>query len=89
MTLSELFAGALGACIGVYIAGFCRRHGVSTDGPRIRVSWRIREGPKRISEMETGILIPGLDEDYRRTVSKVSESCLVHRTVRNPQQIKP
>ncbi|MGC8848911.1 MAG: OsmC family protein [Candidatus Bathyarchaeia archaeon] len=88
MTPPELLAGALGACIGVYVARFCRRHGVSTHGLRINVSWRVDEPSERICEMEARILLPGLDDKFRSTLLRVAESCLIHRTIRNPPQVK-
>jgi ribosomal protein S12 methylthiotransferase accessory factor len=88
MTTPELFAGALGACIGVYIVDFCRRHDVPVENLRIRVSWRVVKDPIRIGEMEAEILIPNLDEKFRRPLLRVAESCLIHRTVQNPPRIR-
>lgn len=83
----EIFAGALGACIGVYVVNFCKNHGIPTDNMEIKVSWRKCENPKRIGEMDVKILLPNLDERFRKPILKVAESCLIHRTIQNSPQV--
>lgn len=88
MTPPELFAGALGACIGVYVVNFCQNHGIPTDNMEIKVSWRKHEDPKRIGEIDVKILLPNLDEKLRKPILKVAESCLIHRTIQNSPQVR-
>jgi len=78
----QLFLSSLGTCAGIYVAGFCQKRGLPTDG--IRVLQRARFHP------ETSLLVgvdldielpPAFPEKYREALIQVVDQCAVKRAI--------
>ena len=81
-TPPELFVGALGACIGVYLVDYCERAGLPTEGLSMEAEYDTTERPSRISSIRLGVNLPeGIPEERCQALQKVAESCLVHNTL--------
>ncbi len=81
-TPPEVFVGAVGACIGVYLVDYCDRAGLPTEGLALAMSFDTADKPKRIGRIQIDIKLPsGIPEDRLRALGKVADSCLVHQTL--------
>jgi putative redox protein len=86
-TPPEVFVGAVGACIGVYLVDYCDRAGLPTEGLAMAMSFDTADNPKRIGRIQIEVkLPPGIPEDRLRALRKVADSCLIHQTLaRGPE----
>ncbi|TET36369.1 MAG: OsmC family peroxiredoxin [Planctomycetota bacterium] len=62
----DVFAAAVGACMGMYALGFLDRQKLSTDGFRIEVDFEMGENPKRIASMKFRFHLPQAIPSKRR-----------------------
>jgi len=88
MTPPELFAASLSACIGHYVANYCKQAGIATEGLQVDADWATADKPKRIGELTFKVVLPGLPESRRKAVERVASSCLLHATLEHPPQMK-
>ena len=80
-----VFLSSLGTCAGIYILGFCRQRGLSTDG--IRIIQRMQNDPitGMIGKIEMEIQVPAsFPEKYRPSLIKSAELCAVKKIIENP-----
>jgi len=87
MTPPELFAASISACIGHYVAVYCRQAGIGTDGLKVEADWATADKPRRIGEMSFSVTLPDMPESRRKAVEKVASSCLLHATLEHPPAI--
>ena len=88
-TSPELFVGALGTCIGIYVVDYYQRAKLPTEGLALEVEFDTAEDPSRITEIRVRVnLPPGIPEQRLRALQKVAESCLVHQTLLQAPQIE-
>jgi ribosomal protein S12 methylthiotransferase accessory factor len=78
----SLFLASIGTCAGIYVAGFCQKRGLPTEG--IRLVQRNRIDP------ETGVLAgvaidievpPGFPEKYLEALVRVADQCAVKKAI--------
>jgi ribosomal protein S12 methylthiotransferase accessory factor len=78
----QLFLASIGTCAGIYVAGFCQKRGLPTDG--IRLLHRNHFDP------ETGVLVrveldievpPTFPEKYRDALVRVADQCTVKKAI--------
>jgi len=82
MTPVELFVASLGTCIGFYAVRFCQRHGLSSEGLQVRMSWDYAEQPHRIGVMSAKVdLREKLDTAMKDRLQKVLEGCTVQNSI--------
>ncbi len=84
-TSPELFISSVGACIGVYVAGYCNNVGINTEGLKIDVDWEKETSvrPYHVKNIKIGINLPNADVGSRKkALLKVAESCLIHQTIK-------
>jgi len=84
----DTFLASLGTCAGIYVLGFCRQRGISTDG--IRVVQRVRVNPAtRLAEnIALDIQVPAdFPEKYRPALIRAAEQCKVKRHFENPPEV--
>lgn len=87
MTPPELFASSLAACIGHYVANYCKQAEIDTSGLKVEADWATADKPRRIGELSFKVILPGLPESRRKAVERVASSCLLHATLENPPQM--
>jgi ribosomal protein S12 methylthiotransferase accessory factor len=78
----ELFLASLGTCAGLYVLGFCRSRGLSTEGLSLKMQVENDEDrhlPRRI-RIELA-LPPSFPEKYRTSVLRAAEACKVKKTI--------
>lgn len=87
MTPPELFASSLAACIGHYVANYCKQAGIDASGLKVDADWATSDKPRRIGELSFKVMLPGIPESRRKAVERVASSCLLHATLENPPQM--
>jgi putative redox protein len=87
-TPTELFAGALAACVGYYAERFLRRHGLAAAGLTVACEYRWAENPHRVGQINLEVVAPGLPADKREAFARVVDHCTVHNTLRVPPDVR-
>lgn len=80
-----LFLASLGTCAGIYVLGFCKQRGLSTDG--IRIVQRMHTNPVTgmVGQIDLEIQVPSsFPEKYRPSLVKSAELCAVKKHFENP-----
>jgi putative redox protein len=80
-----LFLASMGTCAGIYVLGFCRQRGLSTDG--IRIVQRMHSNPitSMVGKVDLEIQVPSsFPEKYRPSLVKSAELCAVKKHFEQP-----
>ena len=80
-----VFLSSLGTCAGIYVLGFCRQRGISTEG--IRIIQRMYSNPMTglVGKFELEIQVPPeFPEKYRPALIRSAEKCAVKRHFEHP-----
>ena len=80
-----VFLSSLGTCAGIYVLGFCRQRGLSTEG--IRIIQRMRSNPMTglVGKFELEIQVPpSFPEKYRPALIRSADQCAVKKHFENP-----
>jgi len=83
-----LFLSSFGTCAGIYVLGFLRKRGLSTDG--VKLVQRARRDPATgmTDQVEIEILLPpDFPEKYREAIVRAAEQCAVKKHLENPPTI--
>jgi ribosomal protein S12 methylthiotransferase accessory factor len=78
----QLFLASLGTCAGIYVAGFCQKRGVPTDG--IRIVQRNAFDPESgvLASVDFEIVVPkDFPEKYYEALVRVVDQCAVKRAI--------
>jgi putative redox protein len=78
----DLFLASIGTCAGIYVAGFCQKRGLPTEG--IRIAQRNQTDPETgaLLRVELDVLVPaGFPEKYLEALVRVADQCKVKKTV--------
>lgn len=87
-TPTEVFISSLGACIGMYIVGYCKNTDMDISDLTIKLDWKIGDSSKRVEKMDIEINLPKVDiTGKKKTILKVAKKCLIHNTLLNPPEI--
>lgn len=81
----QVFLSSIAACAGIYVVGFCRQRGISTQG--IRIAQRIH--PNRMTGMVDKIDLeiqvpPSFPEKYYDALIRSAEQCAVKKHMEHP-----
>lgn len=80
----DLFLASLATCAGAYVAGFCGKRDLPTDGIRLVQSWE-RNAEGRLAAITLEVqLPPSFPERYRAAVVRAAELCAVKRVLERP-----
>jgi len=83
-----VFLSSLGTCAGIYVLGFCKQRGLSTDGIRI-VQRAIPDPVNRgmVGTIQLEIQVPlEFPEKYRSALFRSAEQCAVKKHMENPPE---
>jgi putative redox protein len=85
----DTFLASIGTCAGIYVLGFCRQRGISTD--RIKLTQRVVVDPA--SGMVVQVLLdihlpPDFPEKYKAAVIRSAEQCKVKKHLEHPPVFK-
>lgn len=84
-----LFLASLGTCAGIYVLGFCRQRGLSTEG--IRLVQRMGHDPVtgKMNRVDMDIQVPAeFPEKYHEALVRAASQCAVKKQLENPPVIE-
>ncbi len=77
-----LFLAAIGTCAGIYVAGFCQKRGLPTEGIRIRQRSHFHPQTGDLARVELDVLLPpSFPEKYRDALVRVADQCAVKKAI--------
>jgi putative redox protein len=80
-----LFLASLATCAGIYVLGFCKKRGLSSEG--IRIIQRDQRDPATgmVSRVDLEIQVPPeFPEKYRESLVRSAELCAVKKHIEQP-----
>lgn len=81
-----VFLSSLGTCAGIYVLGFCRQRGLSTEG--IRIVQRMYNDPRNngmLGKIELEIQVPpDFPEKYHAALVRAADQCAVKKHFEMP-----
>ncbi len=78
----DLFLAAIGTCAGIYVAGFCQKRGLPTEGIRLRQRNLIDREKGVLTRVELDIEVPpGFPEKYLEALVRVADQCAVKKAI--------
>ncbi len=83
------FLSTIGTCAGIYVLGFCRQRGISTDGIRLVQRMSVDPMTRLVNDVQVTIELPaGFPEKYAEAVVRSAEQCAVKKHFENPPVIR-
>jgi ribosomal protein S12 methylthiotransferase accessory factor len=82
-----VFLASIGTCAGIYVLGFCRQRGLSTDG--IRIVQRMHTNPRTgmVEDIDLDIEVPAsFPEKYYDALVNSARLCAVKKHLENPPE---
>ncbi len=80
-TPPDFFVASLTGCIGVYVAGYCRKAGI--DSTDMSIELECEKGDHVMSNFRIAIHLPNAELGARAAaLQRVADACLVHATIR-------
>jgi ribosomal protein S12 methylthiotransferase accessory factor len=78
----DLFLASIGTCAGIYVAGFCQKRGLPTEGIRIVQRNRFEGEGGTLVRVELDVLVPpGFPEKYLDALVRVADQCKVKKAI--------
>lgn len=80
-----LFLASIGTCAGIYVLGFCRHRGLSTDG--IKLVQRLHTNPTThmVEAVDLDIVVPAdFPEKYHEALIRATNQCAVKKHLETP-----
>ena len=84
-----IFLSSIGTCAGIYVLGFCKKRGLSTEG--IRIIQRVHNDPatRMIGKVDLEIQVPpDFPEKYHDSLIRSADLCAVKKHLENPPQFE-
>lgn len=80
-----LFLASMGTCAGIYVLGFCRQRGLSTEGIRILQNVHRDFSTGLVGQVDLEIQVPeSFPEKYRDSLIRSAELCTVKKHLEHP-----
>ena len=80
-----VFLASIGTCAGIYVLGFLRQRGLSTEGVRLNQRMSINPLNGMVSQVELTIHVPPeIPEKYHEALVRSAELCAVKKHFENP-----
>jgi ribosomal protein S12 methylthiotransferase accessory factor len=78
----ELFLASIGTCAGIYVAGFCQKRNIPTDGIRLRQRYQFAPETGVLAKVELDIEVPpSFPAQYREALVRVADQCAVKKAI--------
>ena len=84
-----LFLASIGACAGIYVQGFCKQRGLSSEG--IRIVQQVSSNPATgmVEKISLEIQVPSdFPEKYLPSLIRSAELCAVKKHLEHPPQFE-
>ncbi len=83
------FLASIGTCASIFVLGYCRKRGISTEGIRILQRMETDPATHLISKINLDIqLPPDFPEKYKKAVFRSADQCLVKKHFENPPKLE-
>jgi putative redox protein len=84
-----LFLSSIGTCAGIYVLGFCKQRGLSTDGIRIIQRAHTDPNTRMVSKVDLEIQVPDdFPEKYHESLVRSAELCAVKKHIEIPPKFE-
>jgi putative redox protein len=78
----HLFLASIGTCAGIYVAGFCQKRGLPTDGIRLVQRNTFEPETGALTRVEIDVVVPpSFPERYRDALVRVADQCAVKKAI--------
>ena len=78
----SLFLAAIGTCAGIYVAGFCQKRGLPTEGIRLRQRNHFDRETGALLRVEIDVQVPPtFPEKYHEALVRVADQCAVKKAI--------
>ena len=79
------FLASIGTCAGIYVLGFCKQRGLSTEGIQIRQKMQNNPFTGMVEKIDLEIEVPSdFPEKYHTALIRSAEQCAVKKHFENP-----
>jgi putative redox protein len=83
------FLASIGTCAGIYVLGFCRQRGISTEGITLLERLEVDHSTGMVSQVMLDIqLPPTFPEKYKAAVVRAADQCAVKKHFEHPPVIQ-
>jgi ribosomal protein S12 methylthiotransferase accessory factor len=80
-----LFLASIGTCAGIYVLGFCRSRGLSTDGIEIGQRMEVDPATGLVANVSLDIRVPpSFPEKYHDALIRAANQCAVKKHLESP-----
>ena len=80
-----LFLASIGTCAGIYVLGFCKQRGISTEGILIQEHVHNNPDTGMVDKIDLEIQVPAsFPEKYHTTLVRSAELCAVKKHLPGP-----
>jgi ribosomal protein S12 methylthiotransferase accessory factor len=77
-----LFLASIGTCAGIYVAGFCQKRGLPTEGIRLRQRNHFDTQTGALTRVDLDIEVPpSFPEKYHDALVRVADQCAVKKAI--------
>jgi len=85
-TPSDLLVMAIGGCLGMHVAIFCEKAGVSPEGIRVDLAYTLaeEEGRRRVASVYAEVQAPGVPAELRAAAEKAARESILPNTLARP-----
>jgi len=81
----DLFLASIGTCAGIYVLGFCKQRGISTEGIQIVQRIHSNQTTGMVEEIDLDILVPPtFPEKYYDSLIRAADLCKVKKHLAQP-----
>jgi ribosomal protein S12 methylthiotransferase accessory factor len=78
----HLFLASIGTCAGIYVAGFCHKRGLPTEGIRLVQRNTFHPETGALTRVEIDVEVPPeFPEKYRDALVRVADQCAVKKAI--------
>ena len=78
----DLFLASIGTCAGIYVAGFCQKRGLPTEGIRLVQRNHVDPATGALARVEIDVEVPpSFPEKYYDALVRVADQCKVKKTI--------
>jgi putative redox protein len=89
MAPSQLFIASLGTCIALYVASYCKHHGIACDRLTVELSREIARAPSRTTKITVTVnLGVEVSDSDAEAMLHVARRCHVHESIEQGMEVE-
>jgi putative redox protein len=80
-----LFLASIGTCAGIYVLGFLKHRGLSTEGVKVVQRVHANSATRMVEQVDLDIVVPPeFPEKYHAALVRAANQCAVKKHLENP-----